>query len=184
MLACGAEREDTVRAQSTVPTPSVPTFTVQIVDHTHYVEPVAPTYTTNPYTGEQQLVSPGQSGYTADNWTIDVSIKNQPFTYGNSSYHLYYDVRMKGHFSDSWEDLYPLANLLSGDSSWATSEYIQNGIKESSSDYTLISIPAGEYPAGGQIDLQVQALIGHDSTYFEDYGYAWPQPQRTRLWSF
>ncbi|MCW3999635.1 MAG: hypothetical protein NWE93_05305 [Candidatus Bathyarchaeota archaeon] len=88
---------------------------------------------------------------------IEITIRNQPFsssidTSGNNT-NLYYNVGFKGHYADVW-NYYP-ANR--------TSSYIV----ASTTDYTTItfalgSSPLGAVPAGGQVDFQVQALIGHD----------------------
>ena len=59
-------------AQS-IPKPSVPEFTVQLVDRS-YDEP--PTYQKDPSTGQDKLV---WIGGHIDNKTIDFTIKNQPF---------------------------------------------------------------------------------------------------------
>ncbi len=81
----------------TVTTPSVPQFTVKIIDNSH---DVPPTQTTDQYTG----VTTTQPGYHVDNRTIEVSIKNQPFTpYTNASGNkisLFYWIEFKGHFGD------------------------------------------------------------------------------------
>jgi hypothetical protein len=95
---------------------------------------------------------------------IEITIKNQPFNLfvdasGNYA-SLYYNVRFKGHYVDQWR-YYP-ENRSSGYT------------KASLSDYTTISLglgssPLGTIPAGGQVDFQVQALMGHDN--LESYQY-------------
>ncbi len=95
-----------VQGQSAIPTPSVPSFALYYVDHPYDVAPVAPTYTTNPYTGETQQTSPGSPGYHVDNTSIELWILNQQYIY-YSNYHLYYDVRTRGHFEQNWTDVYP-----------------------------------------------------------------------------
>ena len=54
--------------------PSAPDFTVQYVDHSY---DIPPTYGIDPYTGQTVMTFPGSH---VDNRTIDVTIKNQPFT--------------------------------------------------------------------------------------------------------
>ncbi len=174
-------------AQS-VPTPSVPQFTVKFVNASYSVT------TTNAYTGknETQQVS---------NNSIEIAIKNQQFDYSNNglTYQTYFNVRAKPHFADNWTELYSLENLTSSNNngvfSWA--EYIDNSLPQSNSSYTISSFPvvateiygASGYdiqtyyngndnrnsgyapfmtaiPYGAQIDFQVQAYIGHNSTYW------------------
>ena len=61
-----------VFAQS-IPTPSVPEFSLRFVDASY---DVPTTYTIDDYTG-QNITHPG---YHVENRTIEVRIKNQPFT--------------------------------------------------------------------------------------------------------
>jgi hypothetical protein len=140
-------------ASAQVSKPIAPEFTVQFGDHSY---DVPTTYTTDIYTGETIT----HQGYRVQNRTIDLIIKNQPFSqYGDSSGNvtgLYYNVREKGHFgSDSdWKN-YP--------------EY--TSFPASSSSYTTISFSVNSYssdngntiyaPAEGALDFQVQALIGY-----------------------
>src|SRR5665647_1089789 len=87
-----------------IPALSVPEFTVKLVDRSYDV-PITYTTTTDPFSGKQITTSSG--GYHVTNKTIDVTIRNQPFTstdLGNGSViQLYYSVRAKGHFGD-WND--------------------------------------------------------------------------------
>jgi hypothetical protein len=57
--------------------PSVPEFTLKFID-TSYDVPSTTTTTTDPYTGKQTVTT--HDGYHVQNGTIDVKIKNQPFT--------------------------------------------------------------------------------------------------------
>ncbi len=140
-------------ANQPIPKPSVPEFTVELADHSYNVPPIppaSPTYTTDPYSGKQVILSPGSSGipgYHVQNFTIDIIIVNQPYPAiinGNSSF-VYYDVRIKGHFGQDWTELFP---------------YYSNSPIQSNSQYTVISLPAN-YHVGDQIDIQVQAAIGY-----------------------
>ncbi|MGE5575377.1 MAG: hypothetical protein ACM3UL_04515, partial [Ignavibacteria bacterium] len=126
--------------------PIAPEFTLQYADHSYDVPPV---YKTDPFTG-QSVIS--QSGYHQDNRTIDVTIKNQPFTPstfadGNVT-ELRYNARLKGHFED-----------------WSTTNYSTSitEVKSTSGGYTVISFYIGglHISPGGQIDVQVKALIGY-----------------------
>jgi hypothetical protein len=139
-------------AQS-IPTPAVPTFSVQLANHSYDVPsipPASPTYTTDPYSGKQVILTPGSSGipsYHVQNFTIDITIVNQPYPAvinGNTSF-LYYNVRTKGHFGQDWTELFP---------------YYSNSPVQSNSQYTVISLSTN-YHVGDQIDIQVQAAIGY-----------------------
>ena len=136
--------------------PSTPEFSVAYVDHSYDV-PVTHWTTTDPYTGEQITHSSG--GEHVDNRTIDVTIKNQPFTpykdstTSNQIVNLYYNIRSKGHFED-WSS--------------ASSGHGQNGVQAYTSATTVISFNIGYWnvPQGGQIDFQVQAVLSYvNSTY-------------------
>jgi hypothetical protein len=137
-----------------VSTPSVPEFTVKLVDRS-YDAPT--TYAIDPYTGENVT----HAGHHVENRTIEVAIKNQPFvSYIDNStgapwnITLFYNVRMRGLYADNWTTVY---NPGLG---YPT---------QSNSDHTVISYSLDEnvYPLwhnlqqGGQIAFQVQALIGY-----------------------
>jgi len=166
----------TAYAQS-IPTPSVPTFTVQYIVYTSYL---APTSTINPYTGQNETTSYGRQ---IDNQTIEFTIKNQPFTpYTDSSGNyigLYYNFRFKGHYGDEWTyyPFYVFHNLKTNQSQVQTTHSygpFSGGLfiyySASNSDYTVLSIelttltnyPTGtQIPNGSLVDFQVQAQIGH-----------------------
>ena len=145
---------------SAVPKPSVPEFTVSQVDRSYDV-PVTTTYSTDPFTGQQ--ITHRSGGYHVENKTIDVTIKNQPFTstdLGNGSViQLYYSVRAKGHFGD-WSD------------ASSTNGYTFKRVLASTSDYTVVTlIRSSEYmgwdiPDGGQEDFQVKAQAGYNYLYY------------------
>jgi hypothetical protein len=137
-----------VEASATVP--SVPEFTLKYVTQSY---DVPPTYGIDPYTGKQVIT---HEGYHIDNTTLQVMIKNQPFTsYKDESGNytsLYYNFKFKGHYEEQWKN-YP-------------SDPLNGYISASQSDYTVVSLPnwqLGNVPAGGQVDVQVQALIGYDN---------------------
>jgi hypothetical protein len=83
-----------------------------------------------------------------ENRTIELIINNQPFNaYSDApqSYpFLYYNVREKGHFAQNWTEIYN-----------PDDDYL---IK-SNSDYTVVSYGV-PFEGGGQIDYQVEALVG------------------------
>lgn len=126
-----------------VPTPkhSIPEFTLKLADHSYDVPPS----TTTTYTGKQTVTT--QPGYHVENKTIDITIKNQPFVSSSNLTNLYYDVRVKGHFEENWTELYPYSDDSRPDLQL-----------QSASENTLISTPQ-DYPAGGQVDFQVEAII-------------------------
>jgi hypothetical protein len=164
----------TACAQS-IPTPSVPEFSLKYVDNSYEVPPTSPTYTTDPYTGKQKLVNSGYPSYHVDNRTIELWIKNQPYTnsVGLTTYHIYYDVRLKGHFEQNWFEnkgnavVLELASMpFTFNSTVTTSEYISNSVPlATSSNYTVLSFN-GNLDVGAQEDFQVKALIGHDSKFW------------------
>ncbi len=161
-------------AQS-IPKPSVPTFTLSFVNNSYYVPP---TYGISPYTGQNVVT---KAGYELENLSIVLTIKNQPYSYSfiNTVYNLYYDIRTKGYFGGNWTELYPVVEGLSepiyrglnvGFSQFLT----DNSPQESNSEYTMVSFSVGAngyylftaLPANAQVDFQVQALVGHNSTAY------------------
>ena len=135
--------------------PSTPEFSVAYVDHSYDV-PITHWTTTDPYTGAQVTHSSG--GEHVDNRTIDVTIKNQPFTpyqdstTSNQIVNLYYNIRSKGHFED-WS---------------GASARGQSRVQAYASATTVVSfnIAYWDVPQGGQIDFQVQAVFSYvNSTY-------------------
>lgn len=159
-----------IQAQSV---PSVPEFTVQYVNHPY---DLAPTYTVDPYTGQTEVVSHG--GHF-DNYTVEIKIKNQAFTStidqsGNQT-SLYYNIRFKGHYEENWT-YYPVVPTDYGAASHPVDPF-QTGargsqyIDASKTDYTTVTLPQWQTSSvkqGGEIDVQVQALIGHDNVH--DWG--------------
>jgi hypothetical protein len=121
---------------------SVPEFTLKLVA---YPYDVPPTYGIDPYTGKNVTI---QEGFHVENKSIDITIKSQPVA---SNYYLFYNVRYKGHFGESWTELYSYSQYSSG-----------SLIPQSSSEYTVLSIPA-VYPFinGAEVDFQVEAQLWH-----------------------
>ena len=123
-------------------TPSVPEFTLKLVAHPY---DVPSTYEVDPYTGEKIITS---YGYREENKSIEVTIKNQPFTStldasGNYT-SIYYNVQFKGQYTDEWNNARAFYNT-------------------SNSEYTVISISLIPYqiPDGSPLDFQVRAFIGY-----------------------
>jgi hypothetical protein len=151
---------ESASAQS-IPNPSVPEFTLKYVDNSHNVLPI---YGVDPYTGKNVVT---QDGYFIQNKSVEIRIKNQPFTSyrneNNSIVGLWYNVVSKGHFQ-VWGYGNP---------------GVDNYLFSSDSDYTLITCGldgnngsdpfrgnfwmggAGIIPEGGQLDFRIQALIGY-----------------------
>jgi hypothetical protein len=132
--------------------PSVPEFTVRFVNSSYEV----PTrYSTDQFTGEV-ITRPG---YTVDNSSLEIVIKNQQqfssYESNGQIINFYYNVRTKGHYGQNWTNAYFLSDGLP---------------TQSASDYTILSFPrysdgfgtcgAGFVAPYGQVDIQVEALIG------------------------
>lgn len=132
--------------------PSVPEFTVKLVDKSY---DVPTTYSTDPYTGEKVT----HEGYHVEKIGIQIKIKNQPFVpyYDDSrgwNIGFDYNIRMKGHFSEEWSYLYRASDGFPPQ--W------------SDSDYTVITYTDGVFgtqmidlPPNAQVDFQVEAMIGY-----------------------
>lgn len=136
---------------SAITKPSIPEFTVNLVDHSY---DIPTTYSTDPYTGETVT----HPGHRVENKSIEVRIKNQPFASyldeNGSLVGLFYNIRVKGHFED-----------------WTGEPNSENYVYRSDSEYTVKSYTLGEngleITLGGQVDFQVEALIGY---YTRVYG--------------
>lgn len=144
-----------VHAQS--PTPS---FTVRVIDDS-YIIPYKNVTSTDPYTGKTSWLIEG--GGHVENQKIVVTIKNPTYTPvtlpdGNAT-ELRYSIRTKGHFQD-WQ---PDQNY--------TSPHYSYAVKTSNSTDTVVTYylqgePGWEtlLPNGGQVDVEVQAIVGY--SYF------------------
>ncbi len=162
-----------------IPTPSIPTFTVQPVGPPYTVPT---TYSLNQSTG--QVVA--QIGYTNEFSYVVVTIKNQPFTsYFDSNLAqnilFYYNIQIKNHNESSWSDIYTADNGY---------------LTQSDSDYTNTSIPLSNLsevgipiPEGTQTDIQVEAMIGYVSRVYNPNAtslldmYPWEFTGQTSGWS-
>ena len=121
--------------------PSVPEFTIVIIS-TPYDVPTTTTTTTDPYTGNQTVTT--HPGYHVENKTTEIKITNQNLT------SLFYNIRIKGHFSQTWG----YYRLYNGSSDGNLSQ-------DYSSDYTIVPID-GYLPAEGKVDFQIQAMVGYE----------------------
>jgi hypothetical protein len=129
----------TVYATSTAPKPSIPEFTVNVVDDSY---DVAPTTSVDAYTGEISTIP--DRHVTA--YHIELSIKNQLFNYslGDTVYYLRYIVEVKGHFEDDWTQIYP------------SSEYLGASLRSLDSKTTNITYASDFFP-NSQIDFRLRA---------------------------
>ena len=142
---------------SGIPKPSVPEFTLVLVDSSY---DVPTTYSIDPYTGANVT----HSGYHVENKRIGMKIKNQPFTsyYDDSlgqTVGFYYNVRFKGSFSEEWTELYRASDGYPHQ--WSDSDYtVITFLSE-----TGTTIEAGAFsktfPNGAHVDYQVEAMIGY-----------------------
>lgn len=150
----------------TIPTPSVPQFTVMLVNH---FEGMPTTTMIDPFSGER-LVVPA----THYEWhTLDIMIKNQPFTQYkvedngyNWTVNLQYNIRLKNDPEQTWTELYN----ANSNQAYPTQNY--------TGEYTTISFNLGgqNYPTSESnlrllwnftsniLNFQVEALIGYSYT--------------------
>lgn len=148
-----------IKSVNGVPIPTVPEFTVEIIDASYDVPPAS---SVDKYTGET-VTTPGRH---VEAYHIEVSIKNQPFTNVSNSitYYLSYNIRVKGHFEEGWTELYAPPS----------GEFFHYPY-QSKSGYTNISI-SGQYPYDAKVDFQVEAILSHHSTVLTPkFPMLWPQ---------
>ncbi len=133
-------------------TPSVPQFTIKQVDRSY---DVPTTYSKNQYTGETIT----HQGYHVQNLTLDIIIKNQPFTpstVNGTTIGLYYNVEAKLS-SDKWSN---------------SGGYGRYAVKASTSDDTAVTIVMGSdglfASPGSQVDIRVQAVSGYEYTVWTE----------------
>jgi hypothetical protein len=143
-------------AQS-IPKPSVPEFTAKYVDRSYDTQP---TYGLDQYTGKTVITKPSEH---VDNRTIEITIKNQPFTpftdENGNSINLLYNVRYKGSFGENWTSMFGELSEWAG----TTDPYGTYGYptQDSSAQYTTISFTLYWNMVQGQMDIQVEALVGY-----------------------
>jgi hypothetical protein len=143
----------------TIPKPSAPEFTVKYVDRSY---DTLPTYDVDQYTGKTVITKPSEH---VDNRTIEIKIKNQPFTpftdQNGNNINLLYNVRYKGSFGQEW------TSLFGERSEWANSgtidPYRAYGYPTQNPDdqYTTISFTLYWNMVEGEMDIQVEALVGY-----------------------
>jgi hypothetical protein len=108
-----------------------------------------------------------------DKSTIEVKIKNQPFSksLNGVNYYLFYSINAKGHYSTNeyWGSdaryFYNFGNF--------SKEHgpPQKSLEATDSDFTIISISiGGEFPSNAKIDVYVSAALMYDGDlYVYDY---------------
>lgn len=173
-------------ALASIPKPSVPEFTLKFVDRSY---DVPPTYSIDPYTGENMT----HLGDHVKRVTLEMTIKNQLFTPyydADSGWNIsfYYNIRIKGYYSEDWIELYRPSDGYP---------------IQSDAEYTVISLGTlGEnglslatnakmidVPSGGKVDFQVEAMIGYVSRVYNPNAtgmfdmYPWRFTGETSGWS-
>jgi len=153
-LAFGVTHFGAVQAELSISKPSVPEFAIETVSFP-YDAPPTTTTTIDPYTGKETVTT--QPGYHVENKTTQIRIKNQPFTPYQAeidgvtwTINFFYNIRLKGHFSEEWRYYRYYNGSTDG-----------NLRQSYDSEYTLV--PIDDYlPTEGQVDFQIEALIGYE----------------------
>jgi hypothetical protein len=155
---------------------------VELVDSSY---DVPTTYSIDPYTGKNVT----HAGYHVESRTITVTIKNQPFhsyydTTVNWSINLMYNIRFKGHYTETWSELYSASD---GYASASDSEFTAISFQGTYSPEHGMDFRGATIPSGAQVEFQVEAMIGYVSRkYVGDYGpfsYPWVFTGETSGWS-
>jgi hypothetical protein len=165
-----------------IPDPSVPQFTVELVDSSY---DVPTTYEINPYTGENVTYA----GYHAQSTSIQVKIENQPFVpfelQDNESYsqtiNFYYNIRIKGYYTGNWIELYNPSDGFP--QQWSNSDYTVFSYVWGGEANTLMGSKSVNLPAGGEVDFQVEAMIGYVHRSGEPPWFPWTFYGETSGWS-
>jgi hypothetical protein len=155
--SCADSPSPTPDINAPVPIPPVPEFTLKYVDHSYDV-PTTTTSHTDPYTG--RVTTETHPGYHVENFTIDLTIKNQvfPASIDGFSLGMRYFIESKGPFEEDW---HRQANIDT----------------QSASGYTVVSFPAKSYTAGGTVDFRVKAWLGfyYPGNEMVPAYYLWPR---------
>jgi hypothetical protein len=166
---------------ASIPTPSVPEFTVQLLD-TSYDVPT--TYSTDPYTGDTVT----HEGYHVARRTIEVKIKNQPFTPFTDSngreIKFYYNIRIKGHYEE-WGSEFDVVYNLGEMPTRSNSDYtvISYNSERTYSFYLAPTSRMLEVSPNGEVDFQVKALVGSVSEGSIGAGIPWRFTGKESDWS-
>jgi hypothetical protein len=153
-------------AQTTIPTLSVPEFSLKFVDNSYdnYVSPVS---STDPYTGTVTTI-PGFYQHI-ENKSIEVIIRNQPSVYTE-----YFNISVKGHYTNDWvyySYIYGYNDSTDYlEASNTTSTVIVFSLNQNNRpDKYAFRIEIGKIPAGGELDFRVQKYYGFISTTKNPY---------------
>lgn len=163
-----------------IPTPAVPTFTVQPVGPPIIVNT---TYTLDPNTGKIVAII----GYTNEYSAVNITIQNQHVSLPSQTY-FYYNVQLKLHDSAIWiTNIYPLAEMdypLQSNSEYTVLSFSTAYLSERFDAYYNITVVNG-----AEIDFQVEALIGTivtvggfpEGTEFQGQTSGWSDTQTVTL---
>jgi len=154
-----------VQAESSITKPSVPEFKLSYTNHVYDVPAAISQWSGEPIPN---------SAYHVDYREVIIKVKNQPHDeYINDDVkgrreQLYYNVRVKNHFSSDWTELRGQTLVRHGNGSVipGTSYY---GSSDSEVTYISISLngpsntihTSTELAVGNEIDFQVKALLGY-----------------------
>jgi hypothetical protein len=145
-------------SSSEITRPFVPEFTLKYVDNSY---DVPPTYGKDPYTEKTIII---QAGYHVQNMSIELTIKNQLFsTYkdeNGNNINLWYNVSSKGHYGDYWQ-YYPNGYYFEATAREYDTFVFSLGTNNGS-DYNNWILDG--IIIAGQVDFQVQAFIGYQTT--------------------
>jgi hypothetical protein len=156
-----------VQAQSAIPKPDVPTFSIKIVDHSY---DVSATTSIDPYTG-QTINHPASH---VENYTVDIAIKNQPGA--SSTVGFYYNVLVKGHYAENWSKMYYQGEgPRPSNSDYTTISYLllpttsdgEQGYNIVSQDWRYSTNSISNIPSNSPIDFQIEAMVGYWSRTIE-----------------
>lgn len=132
----------------TIPEPSVPKFSLKFVVEQFDIEP---TYRINPYTGENETLSPEYHGYTRH---VIITVEPQQFNQFTDSkgnlIQLFYNVSLKGSYATEW-------------SHYPDSTYVDL-FNASSTGNTIIGVSLEGYPgipSKAFLDFRLMSVIGH-----------------------
>lgn len=147
--------------------PSVPEFTLKYLDYSY---DIPAEYGIDQFTG-QTIVT--KSGQHFDNRTVEISIKNQSFNNftdpsSGKAIDLFYNVRYKGTFTESWAEMYGgKGKMVMYD---MDSQIAQYGYPKQTygAQYTIVSFSLSNIPNNVQIEFQVQALEGYTDRIVQD----------------
>jgi hypothetical protein len=174
-------------ANASIAKPSVPEFKISYTNYV-YDEPLA----TSQWSGEPIP----NSGYHYDYREVYIKVRNQPndaYVNENSVNNgvrekLYYNVRVKNHFSNDWVELYGQSPVYADNGSIIIGTWYY-GASDSEVTYigsinlngrTNIIHASRDVAVGDQVDFQVKAMIGYQN--FEKHSFfgeesAWSNTQ-------